>query len=177
MAENTPTRELSHVTTGGVLRMVDVSEKAVTRREAVASAEVAMRVDVLDALMADTLPKGDAIAAARLAGIMAAKRTGAVIPLCHPLDLDWVGIEFERLTDASGTATGRLVITCTCRATARTGVEMEALTGVSVAALTVYDMAKAGDRGITIGPIRLERKTGGRGGPYTRGAAADERTP
>lgn len=142
--------------------MVNVSAKDVTVREAVASGAVTMRPDVLDALTRGKLPKGDALATARIAGICAAKRTSEWIPLCHPLGLDWVDIEFSRMRD------GVLSIQCVARTTARTGVEMEALTGVSAAALTVYDMAKAADKGIVIGPIQLERKTGGKSGTYSR---------
>ncbi|MBI4718994.1 MAG: cyclic pyranopterin monophosphate synthase MoaC [Planctomycetes bacterium] len=152
--------KLSHLSADGSARMVDVSGKAVTVREARASAAVRMRPAVLRALLADELPKGDALAAARLAGVLAAKRTAEWIPLCHPLPLDWVHLEFARA------ASGTLEITCTARTTARTGVEMEALVGVSAAALTIYDMAKAADKGIVIGPIRLEYKSGGKSGTY-----------
>ena len=142
--------------------MVDVSAKSVTEREATASARFQTRPDVLDALMAGKLPKGDALATARVAGILAAKRTSEWIPLCHPLSLDWVGIEFTR------TAPGELAVRCTARTRGRTGVEMEALTGATAAALTLYDMAKAADKAIEIGPIRLESKSGGRSGSYLR---------
>lgn len=142
--------------------MVDVSAKDVSVREAVASGVVTMRSDVLDALFEGKLPKGDALATARIAGVCAAKRTSEWIPLCHPLGLDWVDIEFSRGGD------NVLSIRCVARTTARTGVEMEALTGVSAAALTIYDMAKAADKAIVIGPIQLERKTGGKSGTYTR---------
>lgn len=155
---------LSHLGPDGAARMVDVSSKETTTREAQASGVVTMRPEVLDRLMSGDLPKGDALATARLAGIMAAKRTAEWIPLCHPLALDWVEIEFAR-----GGA-GELRIACTARTSARTGVEMEALTGVSAAALTIYDMAKSADKGITIGPIRLERKSGGRSGDWHRDA-------
>ncbi len=142
--------------------MVDVSAKSVTEREATASARVKTRPDVLDALMAGKLPKGEALATARVAGILAAKRTSEWIPLCHPLSLDWVGIEFTRA------APGELAVRCTARTRGRTGVEMEALTGATAAALTLYDMAKAADKAIEIGPIRLESKSGGQSGPYRR---------
>ncbi len=144
--------------------MVDVSAKDVTAREATASAVVSMRPDVLDALLGGELPKGDGISAARLAAILAVKRTGEWIPLCHPLPVDWVGVDFSRASPTS------LSISCTVRTTARTGVEMEALTGATAAALTIYDMAKAGDKAIVIGPIQLERKTGGASGTYQRTA-------
>ena len=157
-----PASNLTHLDGKGQARMVDVSEKAVTVREAVASAAMRIRPDVLDALMAGHLPKGDALNTARIAGIQAAKRTSEWIPMCHILALDWVGIDFARISS------GELGITCAARATARTGVEMEALTGVAAAALTVYDMAKSADKSIEIGPIRLERKTGGKSGDYQR---------
>lgn len=142
--------------------MVDVSGKAVSVREAVASAGVRVRSDVLDALLGGELSKGDALSTARIAGIQAAKRTSEWIPMCHILALDFVGIEFARASS------DELAITCTARATARTGVEMEALTGVAAAALTIYDMAKSADKSIQIGPIRLEKKSGGKSGNYTR---------
>jgi cyclic pyranopterin monophosphate synthase len=142
--------------------MVDVSEKAVTVREAVASATVRIESNVLDALLGGQLPKGDAVGTARIAGIQAAKRTSEWIPMCHMLALDFVGVEFVRRSSHE------LGIICTARATARTGVEMEALTGASAAALTIYDMAKSADKSIEIGPIRLDRKTGGKSGDYER---------
>ncbi len=123
-----------------------------------------MRPEVLDALMADSLAKRDALATARVAGVLAAKRTSDWIPLCHPLPLDWVRVSFER------TSPGELLITCGTKTTARTGVEMEALTGASATALTIYDMAKAADRTMVIGPIQLERKSGGKSGTYHRKA-------
>ncbi len=155
--------ELSHLGPAGEARMVDVSDKPISNREASASAVVRMEACVLDSLMKGSLPKGDALATARLAGILGAKRTSEWIPLCHPLPLDWVGIEFSRLG-----AEEELSIVCTVRTAARTGVEMEALTGVAAAALTIYDMAKSADKSIVIGPIRLERKSGGRSGDYHR---------
>jgi len=157
--------KLSHLDPDGKAQMVDVSSKAVTEREATASGEVRMKVKVLDALMRGALPKGDVMATARVAGIQAAKRTAEWIPLCHPLPLDWVQIDFER------TGPETLCIRCRAKTTARTGVEMEAMIGVSAAALTVYDMAKAADKAIVIGPIQLDRKTGGRSGEYRRGGS------
>jgi cyclic pyranopterin phosphate synthase len=154
---------LTHLDEAGAARMVDVSGKGVTLREASASAAVHMASGVLDALLGGTLPKGDALATARIAGIQAAKRTAEWIPLCHVLPLDWVQIDFER------SRRDELHITCTARTTARTGVEMEALVGASAAALTVYDMAKALDKSMVIGPIQLERKTGGKSGSFRRG--------
>ncbi len=152
--------DLSHIDSDGRARMVDVTDKDVTVREAVATACVTMREEILDRLLAGTLQKGEALTVAKLAGINAAKRTGELIPLCHPLPLHWVEVAFERL-DAT-----RLQITTHVRTAARTGVEMEAMTAAAVAALTIYDMAKAADKGIVIGPIRLERKTGGKSGDY-----------
>lgn len=142
--------------------MVDVSSKEASVREAVASAGLTAKPDVLDALLAGTLPKGEAIATARLAGIMAAKRTCDLIPLCHPLPIDFVGVEVTR------SGSDRLTVFCTARTTARTGVEMEAMTGASVAVLTLYDMAKAADKSIVLGPVQLEEKSGGKSGPFRR---------
>ena len=153
---------LSHIGPSGEARMVDVSQKEVTHREATASAVVRMQPKVLDALVSGTLPKGDALATARVAGILAAKRTDEWIPLCHPLPLDWVRIDFSRI------APDELSMVCTAKTAARTGVEMEALVGVAAAALTLYDMAKAADKAIVIGPIQLERKTGGKSATYQR---------
>ncbi len=155
-------RGLSHVSSDGEARMVDVSEKAVTPREARASARVLCGCDVLDMIMGGTLSKGDALATARIAGIGAAKRTGDLIPLCHPLSLDWVQVEFDRVSE------GELLISCVARTAGRTGVEMEAMVGASVAALTVYDMTKAADKSIVLGPIQLEHKSGGKSGAFTR---------
>lgn len=142
--------------------MVDVSGKPVTVRDASASAVIRMKPIVLDAIVGGKLAKGEALNTARVAAVLAAKRTGEWIPLCHSLPLDWMQVEFER------TAPTDLRITCTARTSARTGVEMEALVGASVAALTIYDMAKAGDRAMVIGPIQLETKSGGRSGTYRR---------
>lgn len=157
-------QSLSHIGPSGEARMVDVSEKKITTREAQASALVSMMPEVLERLMRGTLPKGEALATARVAGILAAKRTSEWIPMCHPLQLEWVKIDFA--VDAPG----QLRIVCTAKTSARTGVEMEALTGAAATALTIYDMAKAADKNMIIGPIQLERKTGGRSGTYQRGA-------
>jgi cyclic pyranopterin phosphate synthase len=162
MPDDPAKAKLSHIDERGEARMVDVAGKAVTVREAAASAVVTVREAVLDAIFDNTLQKGDALAAARIAAIMAAKRTSDWVPLCHPLALDWVGVEISR----TGTAT--MKIFCSARTSGRTGVEMEALTGVSAAALTIYDMAKAADRSIVIGPIQLERKSGGHSGTFDR---------
>ena len=143
--------------------MVDVSVKAITRREAVARGEVSMRRETLARIAAGTLPKGDVLAVARLAGIMAAKRTADLVPLCHPLPLSHVDVELT--PDAAG---ARVRIESRVLVEARTGVEMEALTAVTVAGLTLYDMCKAIDREMTIGAVRLVRKTGGRSGTFVR---------
>ncbi len=142
--------------------MVDVSDKEATVREAMASAWVTMKSDALDALFDNSLSKGDALATARIAGIQAAKKTADWIPLCHPLSLDWVRVHFTR--DGSD----RVHIECTAKCVGRTGVEMEAMAGVSAAALTLYDMVKAVDKSIVIGPIQLEKKTGGKSGTFVR---------
>ncbi len=152
-------QKLSHYDRAGRAKMVDVSAKAVSRREAQASAFVVLSRAVLQALPQN--PKGDTLEAARLAGIMAAKRTSDLIPMCHPLPLSHVDVEI-RLCE-NGVAISSQVTT-----TAATGVEMEALTAVSVAALTVYDMCKALDKSIEIREIALERKTGGKSGEYIR---------
>src|ERR1700693_5531562 len=154
-------RKLSHYDRTGKARMVDVSDKSVTRREAEASAFVAMKPAVLKALPKN--PKGDPLEVARLAGIMAAKQTSNLIPMCHPLSLAHVEVNM-RLCE-NGVAIASKVTT-----TASTGVEMEALVAASVAALTVYDMCKALDKGIEIRFVRRERKTGGKSGEYRRKA-------
>src|SRR5262245_31713248 len=141
--------------------MVDVSAKAVTEREAVARGEVTMRAATLDLIAKGTMPKGDVLAVAKLAGIMGAKRTADLIPLCHPLPLTHVDIEVTLEDDG-------VSLTAEAATNAQTGVEMEALTAVSIAALTVYDMCKALEKGMTITEIRLESKTGGKSGDYQR---------
>ena len=150
---------LSHVDAAGRARMVDVGGKAATERTAVAEGFISMQPRTLELIRADALQKGDVLATAELAGVMAAKRTSDLIPLCHPLPLSSVRVELELEDDPSGVR-----IRATAKCSGRTGVEMEALTAVSVAALTVYDMAKAADRGMRIGEVRLRRKTGGRSG-------------
>jgi cyclic pyranopterin phosphate synthase len=142
--------ELSHVDPSGAVRMVDVGAKPATQRRAVAAGEVRMAPDTARRLR--ELPKGDALVTAQLAGIMAAKRTSELIPLCHPLPLSHVAVELE-------VGEAGVTITATAETTAQTGVEMEALTAVAVAALTVYDMAKAVDKQMTIGDVRLLEKT------------------
>jgi cyclic pyranopterin phosphate synthase len=151
--------ELTHLDSEGRARMVDIGGKAETAREAVARGAVRMRPETLALIAAGGLPKGDVLVVARIAGIMAAKRTPELIPLCHPLSLTYVAVEL--IPDA---ARGVVLIEATVRTTGATGVEMEALTAVSAAALTVYDMCKAVDRGMRIGDIRLVRKRGGKSG-------------
>jgi len=160
--------ELSHLDARGRARMVDVSQKTETKRRAVAEAVVTMAPATLAAIAEGALPKGDVLATARLAGITAAKRTPELIPLCHPLPLSFVGVEVEPDAALPGVR-----VTAEARVTARTGVEMEAMIAASVAALTVYDMCKAMDRGIEIGPVRLLEKEGGRSGRWRRDAAAE----
>jgi cyclic pyranopterin phosphate synthase len=150
---------LTHVDEKGRLHMVDVSDKPITVREAVARGRITMSAAALRAVSEATLKKGDALQAARVAGIMAAKRTADLIPLCHPLPLSHVEVI---LTPADN----GYVVEGRARTAAQTGVEMEALTAVSVAALTLYDMVKAVDRGMVIGDIRLVAKSGGRSGDY-----------
>ena len=153
--------ELTHFDDEGKARMVDVSKKEESERVAVAAGTVTMRPETLALIMAGGVAKGDVLGTARLAGIMAAKRTPELIPLCHPLALTSVAVELA--CDAERNAVD---ITATCKITGRTGVEMEALTAVSVAALTIYDMCKAVDRGMRIGDIRLTHKSGGKSGVY-----------
>ena len=141
--------------------MVDVGQKPVTQREAVAEGFITVQRSTLQAIADDKLPKGEAFATARLAGIMAAKRTGELIPLCHPLGVESVEVEFDIPDLDSGTDEVKLRIQAIARIAAKTGVEMEALTAVSVAALTIYDMCKAVDKTMTITGIRLVSKTGG----------------
>jgi len=152
-------KKLSHYDGAGRARMVDVSEKSPTRRQAEASALVVMRPEVLQAL--PTNPKGDPLEVARIAGIMAAKRTAELIPMCHPLPLSLVDVDVRLCENG-------LAIRSRVATTAETGVEMEALVAASVAALTVYDMLKAADKGIEIRDIRLESKSGGKSGDYHR---------
>jgi cyclic pyranopterin phosphate synthase len=154
--------DLSHFDDAGASRMVDVGDKPVAPRMARASGLVRMLPATLKLVRDRGMAKGDVLAVARLAGIMAAKRTPDLIPLCHPLPLNAVEIAFEFPDDSA------VLIEATVRVTARTGVEMEALTATSVAALTIYDMCKSVDRGMTIEAIRLEEKSGGRSGHFTR---------
>jgi cyclic pyranopterin phosphate synthase len=149
--------DLSHLDEHGAARMVDVGAKPVTKRSAVARALVSMDVETARLVASGDAPKGEVLGTARLAGIQAAKRTGELIPLCHPLALDVVDVRCEVDVDA-----GMVTITAEARATARTGVEMEALTAAGVAALTVYDMVKGVQRGVTIEQVALLSKHGGR---------------
>ncbi|MBZ5737772.1 cyclic pyranopterin monophosphate synthase MoaC [Nocardioides mangrovi] len=152
---------LTHVDESGAARMVDVSDKAVTTRVATASGRVLVSAEVVALLRGDGVPKGDALAVARIAGIMGAKQTPALVPLCHPLSISGVTVDLAVADDA-------VEISATVRTTDRTGVEMEALTAVSVAALTVVDMVKAVDKGAVITDVRVEAKSGGRSGDWVR---------
>jgi cyclic pyranopterin monophosphate synthase len=154
---------LTHVDRQGRVRMVDVGDKPVTRREAVARAAIAMQAATLEAIIGGTLKKGEALAAARLAGIMAAKHTHELIPLCHQIPLEVVEVDFYPARERS-----ELEIEARAVTDARTGVEMEALVAASAAALTIYDMAKAIDRAMVISTVRLIRKTGGLSGDFIR---------
>ncbi|MGA2442880.1 MAG: cyclic pyranopterin monophosphate synthase MoaC [Tepidisphaeraceae bacterium] len=153
---------LTHLDKSGKAKMVNVGFKPVTQRTALAEGYVLLQRSTLKAIAEDKVPKGEVLSTARLAGIMAAKRTGDLIPLCHPLAVDSVEVDFE-LPDVSPDGRGpvKLRITAIARIAAKTGVEMEALTAVAVAALTIYDMCKAIDKSMTIGDIRLLSKTGG----------------
>ncbi|GLK71340.1 cyclic pyranopterin monophosphate synthase MoaC [Ancylobacter dichloromethanicus] len=152
---------LTHLDAAGAANMVDVADKAITDRVAVAEGQVVMRAETLDLIVSGNAKKGDVIGTARLAGIMAAKRTHELIPLCHALLLSKVAVEIEPAPALPG-----LLIRATVRTSGQTGVEMEALTAVSVACLTVYDMAKAVDRFMRIENVRLLEKSGGRSGHW-----------
>jgi cyclic pyranopterin phosphate synthase len=152
---------LSHLDDSGAARMVDVGGKPSTERSATAAGAIRMQPAALEAVRTASGPKGDVIAAARIAGIMAAKKTAELIPLCHPLGLDSCSVDFDFQDDA-------IVATATAGVTGRTGVEMEAMTACCVALLTIYDMAKALDKGMVIGDIRLLQKQGGKSGMWRR---------
>ncbi len=154
--------ELSHVNSDGEARMVDVSQKTDTVREAVARGRVTMKPETLKLVKANEIKKGDVLAVARVAGITAAKRTPDLIPLCHTLLLDNVSVDFDLSGDDC------IGITAQAKSTGKTGVEMEALVAASVSALTIYDMCKAVDKGMTLSEIYLESKTGGKSGTYRR---------
>jgi cyclic pyranopterin phosphate synthase len=159
MADSEP--RLTHVDETGAARMVDVSGKAVTARTATASGRVLVSAEVIELLRGEGVPKGDALAVARIAGIMGAKKTPDLIPLCHPLAVSGVKVELSVAADA-------VEITATVKTTDRTGVEMEAMTAVAVAGLTVVDMIKAVDKRAVITDIRVETKTGGKSGAFQR---------
>jgi cyclic pyranopterin phosphate synthase len=161
MAKRTAKR-LTHLSKRGEARMVDVSDKAPTERVAIAEGRIRMRPATLALVRKGNAKKGDVLGAARLAGIMAAKRTHELIPLCHPLALSKVAVDIEPIR-------GGLSVRATVKVTGKTGVEMEALTAVSVACLTIYDMVKAVDRGMTIEGVRLIEKRGGKSGTYRAG--------
>jgi cyclic pyranopterin phosphate synthase len=155
--------KLSHLDEQGRARMVDVSEKDVTSRVAVARGTIHMRPETLALILGDKIEKGDVFSVARVAGIMAAKKTSELIPMCHPLSITSVAIDLTPCEDPA-----RVEIEATVRVDGKTGVEMEALTAVSVAALTVYDMCKAVDREMTIRETRLVKKSGGKSGTFIR---------
>ena len=154
---------LTHLDESGRARMVDVSEKDITMREATARAVVRMQVETARLIASGGVAKGDVLAVAQVAGVMAAKKTSELIPMCHPLPITGVGMAFSLNAEA-----GELEIQATVKVTGRTGVEMEALTAAAVAALTVYDMCKAVDRGMSIGNVELLHKVGGKSGEFIR---------
>ena len=166
-------KRLSHLDDAGRARMVDVGAKAVTAREAVAEGFVLMRPETLAAIAEERVPKGEVLGTARVAGIMAAKRCGELIPMCHPLPVESIEVGFDvPELEPDGDEPVRIHVKATARVTAKTGVEMEALTAVAVAALTIYDMCKAIDRGMEIGGVRLVSKRGGKSGDWSRAASA-----
>jgi len=158
------TPDLTHLDESGRARMVDVGDKPTTERRAVARAMVRVSPSTAAKVLAGDAPKGDVLGVARIAGIQAAKRTAELIPLCHPLPLSFVGVDGEVDADA-----GEIVLTAEARTTGQTGVEMEALTAASVAALTVYDMVKGIERGAEIASVQLLEKSGGKSGEWRRG--------
>ena len=154
--------KLTHVSSTGEARMVDISQKGNTVRQAVTKGKVVMKPSTLEQIRTASLKKGDVMAVARVAGIMAAKKTPDLIPLCHPIPIDDIAIDFDLSGDDC------IEITTTVKSTGKTGVEMEALVATAVAALTIYDMAKSVDRGMSIAEIYLESKKGGKSGTYRR---------
>ena len=152
---------LSHIDESGNARMVDIGSKGVTERVAVASCELHMLQSTLDLVRSGGFDKGDVLGVARVAGIMGGKRTSELIPLCHPLNIDQITVDFEDLLEGIG-----ITVTATVRTSGKTGVEMEALISTSLAALTIYDMCKSADRAISIERLRLLRKSGGKSGDY-----------
>lgn len=161
MVSGPGSQPLSHLDDQGAAHMVDVTDKGVTKRTAVAAGVLHTTAGVIELISSGGLPKGDALATARVAGILAAKRTSDLVPLCHPIGLTGIDIDFT-------VDTAQITVTATARTTDRTGVEMEALTAVSVAALTVYDMIKAVDPAARIDDVKVLRKTGGRTGTWAR---------
>lgn len=153
--------EFTHLNSRGESRMVDISEKPVTTRQAVAKGAINMELETLEKIYSQNMPKGNVLEVARLAGIMAAKRTADLIPLCHPLALSKVEIDFERGENG-------IMITASVGLNGQTGAEMEALTAVTVAGLTVYDMCKAVDKNMVLSDVRLMRKSGGKSGSFVR---------
>ena len=154
-------KKLTHIREDGAVQMVDVTKKEATSREAVAAGEIRMSTETVDLIARGELPKGNVLETARLAGIMAAKRTSEIIPLCHPLGVTGIGISFEVSED-------RISVEAVVRVPGKTGVEMEALLTASVSLLTIYDMCKAVDKGMAIGNVRLMWKTGGSSGDFVR---------
>ncbi len=154
-------KKLTHIREDGAVQMVDVTQKEATSREAAAAGEIRMSTETVDLIARGELPKGNVLETARLAGIMAAKRTSEIIPLCHPLGVTGIDISFEVSED-------RISVEAVVRVPGKTGVEMEALLAASVSLLTIYDMCKAVDKGMAIGNVRLLRKTGGSSGDFVR---------
>ena len=157
--------KLTHLTSSGEARMVNVGQKPDTEREAVATGRVFMKPDTLEQIKAASLKKGDALAVARVAGILAAKKTPDLIPLCHPILTNEISIDFDLSAEDS------IGITATVKCLGKTGAEMEAMVAVSIAALTIYDMGKSVDRGMTITDVCLESKSGGKSGDYNKKTA------
>jgi len=153
--------ELTHLDEKGAARMVDITDKEITHREAIATSYVSMSADTLDKVINQGIAKGDVLSVARIAGIQACKRCSDLIPLCHPLQLSSVTVDFT-----IDQAANKILIKCRCKLAGRTGVEMEALTGASIAALTIYDMCKALEKGMVIGETKLEMKSGGKSGTW-----------
>ena len=154
---------LTHIDEKGNAKMVDVSEKQVTKREAIAVGKISMNLETLDMIIEGNTPKGDVLATARIAGIMGAKKTYELIPMCHNIPIDSVKVELK-----PNRAEKAIEITAIAKCTYKTGIEVEALTAVSIAALTIYDMCKAVDRGMVIGDITLVKKTGGKSGTFEK---------
>ena len=154
---------LSHLDEKGQARMVDTSMKEPSMRQAVARGAVLMSRDTVALIVAGKVPKGDVLGVARLAGIMAAKKTGQMIPMCHPIELTNIDVQFDINAES-----GKIIIEATAKAVARTGVEMEAMTAVSIAALTIYDMCKSADKNIVLSDIKLLSKHGGKSGSFVR---------